>query len=372
MKLRQLSPALLMVSFTGFAHAAGHIQQNLVSNGAVPAAHIDADLKNPWGISFGPSTPFWVSDNGTGLSTLYNGQGVKQGLIVTIPGTPTGTAGTPTGTVFNGSPSNFSGDRFLFATEAGTIAGWQGGTTAALRVDKFGSASYKGLAISGDRIYASNFATGGIDVFNSGYTQITVPGGFTDPNLPAGYAPFNVQAIGGSLYVTYALRGANGDDVSGAGHGFVDEYNTDGVLQRRVVSGGVTTGAGSELNSPWGLALAPSSFGELSGKLLIGNFGDGKINAYDPVTGTLIGALKDAKGNPIVIDGLWALAFGNNGPGFDPNKLYFTAGINDEADGLFGSIMVPEPGTVVAFGAGLILLIATRRWQMDSQRRPQS
>jgi len=365
MKLRVLFAIPIGLSLAGLAAAAGYSQQNLVSDGAVPAAHLDPDLKNPWGISFGSSTPFWVSDNGTGLATLYDASGAKQPLIVTVPpplGSPVGTKSTPTGTVFNAS-SGFMGDSFLFATEQGTIAGWQSGTTGSIRVNNTGgSAVYKGLALSGSRIYASNFGNGRVDVFDNTYSPVALgPGAFVDSSLPAGFAPFNVQEIGGAIYVTYAKQGPTGDDVSGPGNGFVDKYDANGALIQRLIIG-EPGDAASPLNSPWGIAVAPPSFGELSGLLLVGNFGDGKINAFNPTTGAFVKTLTDAKGNPVVIDGLWALAFGNTGPGFDPNKLYFTAGPNDEADGLFGSLgVIPEPGTVILLGAGLVMLCMARR-----------
>jgi len=279
-----------------------------------------------------------------------------------VPGSPSGTKSTPTGIVFSGS-ADFMGDRFLFATEQGTIAGRQSpATTASIRVDKSAAgAVYEGLAIGANRLHASNFHNGSVDVFDNGYSQITLPGAFVDPALPSGFAPFNVQEIGGAIYVTYAKQGRTGDDVSGPGNGFVDKFDTNGTLLQRLISG--TPGdVNSPLNSPWGMAVAPASFGELGGLLLVGNLGDGKINAFNPTTGDFVRTLTDAKGNPVVIDGLWALAFGNGGPGFDRNKLYFTAGLNDEADGLFGSLsVIPEPGTVVLWSAGLMVLFAVRR-----------
>ena len=350
----------------------GYFQTNLVSDGAVPATVIDPDLKNPWGISFSPTTPFWVSDNGTGLSTLYAGDGAKLGLVVTIPpapGSPVGTLGTPTGTVFNSSPGNFFGDRFLFATEAGTIAGWQPalGTTAAVRVDNSGSgAVYKGLAIAGGNIYATDFAGNKIDVWTNGYTSPSLAAGaFTDPNLPDGFAPFGIQNIGGSLYVTYARKQPGGDDdVAGPGFGIVDKYDTNGTLVQRVIN------PGGALNSPWGLALAPVGFGDLSGLLLVGNFGDGTINGFDPTTGMFVSSLNDHGGSPIVIDGLWGLAFGNAGPGFDQHKLYFTAGLNNEENGLFGSLApVPEPGTMLLIGLSFWGLLLLRRKKFGPVRQ---
>ena len=341
--------------------AAAYVQTNLVSNIQGVAAFTDANLKNPWGISSSPTSPFWISNNGTGTSTLYNGAGqpfpVNNPLVVTIPPSP---GSTPTGQVFNGG-SGFElapgqPARFLFATEAGTIAGWNpaaNATNALIEVNNGGTgASYKGLAIgnnaSGDFLYAANFGNGKIDVFDSGFAAASLAGSFTDPNLPSGYAPFNIQNLNGTLYVTYALVGQGGDDVPGAGNGIVDAFDTNGNLIKRVVTGGA-------LNSPWGLALAPAGFGEFGGALLVGNFGDGLINAFNPTTGTPLGTLRDATNNPIANDGLWGLHFGNGGNGGSLNTLYFTAGPNNEADGLFGSIAaVPEPASLALVVAGLL------------------
>jgi uncharacterized protein (TIGR03118 family) len=358
-----------LLSVPCVASITGYIQTNLVSDGAVPANNTDADLKNAWGISFGPSTPFWVSDNGTGKATIYQGDGTKVGLVVTIPppaGSAPGDTAAPTGTVFNGT-SGFMGDRFVFASEDGTITGWQAslGTTAAIRVDQSAADSvYKGLAINGNRIYATDFHNGRVVVFDSNYSPVSLSANaFLDPNLPAGYAPFGIQNINGSLYVTFAQKEAGGDDdVHGPGFGFVDKFNASGTLLQRVVIGNPGS-AGSPLNAPWGLALAPDSFAELGGKLLVGNFGDGRINAFDPTTGVFVDAVRDVNGSPIMIDGLWGIAFGNAGPRFDPNKLYFTAGPNDEENGLFGSLRsaVPEPGYSVLVGWSLMTLGVLRR-----------
>ena len=344
--------------------AAAYVQTNLVSNIQGVAAFTDANLKNPWGISSSPTSPFWISNNGTGTSTLYNGAGqpfpVNNPLVVTIPPSP---GSTPTGQVFNGG-SGFElapgqPARFLFATEAGTIAGWNpatNATNALIEVNNGGTgASYKGLAIgnnaSGDFLYAANFGNGKIDVFDSGFAAASLAGSFTDPNLPSGYAPFNIQNLNGTLYVTYALVGQGGDDVPGAGNGIVDAFDTNGNLIKRVVTGGA-------LNSPWGLALAPAAFGEFGGALLVGNFGDGLINAFNPTTGTPLGTLRDAANNPIANDGLWGLHFGNGGNGGSLNTLYFTAGPNNEADGLFGSIAaVPEPASLALVVAGLLAAV---------------
>jgi len=338
---------------------AQYVQTNLVSNIPGLALHEDADLTNPWGISSGAATPFWVSDNGSGLSTLYNGAGVKQALVVTIPG------GVPTGQVFNNAASfampggNAS---FIFATENGTIAAWRGGTTATTMFTN-PDGSYKGLAIAGTgagaHLYGANFASGHIDVLDGSFNLVNVPGAFTDPNLPDGYAPFNVQNINGNIVVTYAVRGDNGDDVAGAGNGIVDVYDTNGTLLRRLTSGGA-------LNSPWGLAFAPSTFGPLGNTLLVGNFGDGTINAYDFFTGAMRGTIMGPDGQPLVNDGLWGLAFGNGNATFDPNSLYLTAGLNDEADGLFARITAtPEPGSLLMMATGLfgVVMVGKRRRQ---------
>jgi uncharacterized protein (TIGR03118 family) len=332
-------------------------QTNLVSDVPGLAANTDPNLVNPWGIAYSPSLPFWVANNGTGVATLYNGAGTPQALVVTIPPA----ASKPTGLVFNGG-SNFELSpnqpaRFLFATEGGTIAGWQGGTTAATQVITTG-AVYTGLAIgnngSGDFLYAANFSAGNINVFNSTFAPTSLAGGFTDPNLPSGYAPFNIQNLGGSLFVTYAVKIGN-DNISGVGNGIVDVFDLKGNLSRRLISNGV-------LNSPWGLAPAPSSFGTFAGDLLVGNHGDGLINAFDPTTGASLGTLADKNGTPIFIDGLRGLIFGNGGNGGDANTLYFTAGPDDGAHGLFGSLApVPLPGTLLLLGSGLLGILAASR-----------
>jgi uncharacterized protein (TIGR03118 family) len=329
---------------------AQYVQNNLVSDLPGVATFTDPNLVNPWGLASSAGSPIWVSDNKTGVSTLYNGAGVAQAIVVTIPpplgGSP---PSAPTGVVFNGTAS-FGGSHFIFATEDGTISAWTSGTSAVLQVDNspFG-AVYKGLAIGNngttDLIYASNFNAGTVDVFNSSFAPASLPAGaFTDPNLPKGYAPFGIQNIGGQIFVTYAMQdAAKHDDVAGAGHGFVDVYNTNGVLLERLISRGA-------LNSPWGLALAPSNFGPFSNDLLVGNFGDGMINVFDITSGAFLGQL-DSSGSPITIEGLWGLRFGNGGNGGATDQLFFSAGIpgpggQTEDHGLFGDISaVPEPST---------------------------
>ncbi|TMF60002.1 MAG: TIGR03118 family protein [Chloroflexi bacterium] len=354
MRLRRLTLAialaaagLLSLSAIGAGAGAGKTaftQTNLVSNRADQGASvIDPSLRNPWGISASATSPMWVSDNGTGVTTLYRGDGSKVPLTVTIPpgaGSDPGSLGTPTGTVFNGNGAEFRGDRFLFATEDGTLAGWQPAFGVVARTEADNSlpapgAVYKSLAIgstaSGDRLYAANFRGGAVDVFDSNFSPA---GSFTDPKIPASYAPFNVQNLGGLLYVTFAMRDAAGhDDIAGQGHGFVDAFDTNGNLLQRLVSHG-------QLDSPWGLAIAPASFGDFAGDLLVGNFGNGRINAYTLDKGNFRGELTRANGAPISIDGLWALQVGNAAA--DTNAVYFTAGINGEADGLFGTVKNSE------------------------------
>jgi uncharacterized protein (TIGR03118 family) len=359
--------ALLGMTDATAAQAATTVTQtNLVSNGAVPAVTIDPNLVNPWGLARSGTSPFWVSDNGTGVSTLYNGAGAKVPLTVTVP-PPLGTTGTsaPTGIVFNGNAGSFqvtSGGKtgtpaFIFSTEDGTISGWApsvDGTHAIIGADESGlgaGAVYKGLAIAstgtGNFLYATDFANGLVEQFDSSYNLVR---SFTDAGVAPGYAPFGAQVLDGHLFVTYALRGPTGDDVAGPGNGYVDIFNFDGTLFQRLVS------QGAEVNSPWGLDIAPAGFGDAAGKLLVGNFGDGTISVFDLLAGTFMGKLLGQDGNPIQIDGLWALMNGNGGNGGDPGKVYFTAGLNDEQDGLFGSLSaVPEPSSwafiLIGFGA---------------------
>ena len=336
-----LALAMAPAAQAGNDHANVYSKRNLVSDIPGVARITDPNLVNPWGMSAGPATPVWVSDNGTDVSTLYSGAIHRSipmivPLVVSIPG------GAPTGTVFNPTSGFMVGGapaRFIFDSEAGQITAWNSGTDAQT-VATTPDASYKGLAIASKGnaafLYAANFHSGAIDVFDQGFAPVMHPGRFVDPNLPAGFAPFNVQELGGRIVVSYAKQGPTGDDVAGPGNGYVDVFDTRGRLIRRLISQG-------QLNSPWGLVLAPRHFGAFSGDLLVGNFGDGKINAYDPRTGGFKGTLMNRDGKPIEIDGLWALRFGNGVIG-TPQTLLFTAGIADEDHGLFGEIVVRGSG----------------------------
>lgn len=328
----------------------GFTQTNLVSNIPGEALVTDPQLTNPWGISMTATSPFWIADNGSGLSTLYNSAGAKQALVVTIPG------GLPTGTVNNPNPGAFNGDSFLFVTQNGEFAGWRGalGTTAEVLAAPTPDNVFTGLAIASGGgatyAYAANFEQARIDVFKGNAALPDLSGNFTDPNLPTGYAPFNIQNIAGQLYVMYAaIDPSTGEEQAGVGLGYVDVFDTNGNLVRRLVSGDV-------LNAPWGIAQAPATFDSLGSDFLIGNFGDGTINAFSP-TGLYLGTLANASGDLLVNEGLWALTFGNGGNGGSSNALYLTAGLNDEADGLFARInapqAVPEPGTLALVTLGL-------------------
>lgn len=356
------SVALLMLASPfALAHVKGFYQQtNLVSDIAGAARFHDPNLVNSWGLSHSPTGPWVVSDNGTGVATMYQGSGKAVPPIITIPpptGSPAGTTAAPTGNVFNNTNgfvvsqgSKSSPSQFIFATEDGTISGWDPSvdlTNAILEVDRskviqngVQGAVYKGLAIgqnaSSNFIYATNFRFGTVEMFDTNFKFVR---SFTDPQLSKDcprpgqcFAPFGIQNINGKLYVSFALQDpAKHDDVAALGNGFVDIFDTSGQMIRRLISQG-------PLNSPWGLALAPNNFGPFSDDLLVGNFGDGTINAFDLHTGAFLGRLSDQSGRPIAIDGLWGLAFGNGGQAGAQNTLFFAAGINHEANGLFGSI----------------------------------
>ena len=316
-----------------------YLQHNLVSDLPGVADHTDPNLVNPWGIAFGPTTPFWIADNHTSASSIYDGNGVQARAAVAILGAPTGIVFNAT-TDFAVAPGQPA--RYIFATEDGTIAGWNSGAAALTKVDlSVLGVMYKGLALGStggkNYLYAANFSAGRVDVFDANFIPAAVGGFFLDPNLPAGFAPFNIQSVGGKLYVTYALPdAAKHDDVSGPGNGYVNVFDTGGKLLQRFASQG-------PLNSPWGVVLAPAGFGGFGGALLVGNFGDGLINAFNPATGAWLGALQDESGKPISIEGLWGLTFGNGTKAGDTHTLYFTAGIAGggrvEDHGLFGRIV---------------------------------
>jgi len=376
---------LMAFSFIFITHAktGGYLETDLVVNkevNTVPtlvdangithiAKFFDPNLVNPWGVAESSTSPFWIADNGAHVSTLYNSAGTPQSLVVSIPspGNLLGTTGTPTGIVFNAASAKgafaISGFTkaglpvtapavFLFATEDGTILGWnpnvnppgfdpaKAGKYAIIAANPPG-AVYKGLAMATDtdgttRLYAANFGAGTVDVFNTSFTLVPSIPAFFDPDLPRGYAPFNVVPItmNGTtrIFVTYAVQDQDKhDDVAGESHGIVNSFLPDGSMLRRFAQHG-------QLNSPWGVALAPASFGALGGTLWIGNFGNGHIDAFDPMTGEFISKVRNPHGQAVVIDGLWTIMFGNGGNGGFPGTLYFTAGVNEEEDGLFGSL----------------------------------
>ena len=333
-----------------------YLQTNLRSSvaGLDPSGVADPSLKNPWGISNLPGSPFWVSDQATGLATLYDGQGVKQALTVTIQG------GSPTGQVANTTASDFSlpvGGKalFIFATLGGSIEGWNGGSgTTAQVVATTPNSAYTGLTLANNGaanfLYAANARANSVDVFNSSFQLTTLSGNFVDPNVPAGLTPYGIQNIGSSIFVTYDQRGVAA--------GVVAQFDLNGNFIREIGS----SAAGVPLNEPWGVALAPSGFGPFGGDLLVGDKGDGRILAFNPNSGAFLGFLLGTNGNPIANSGLWGLTFGNGASNSDPNTLYFVAGINGETDGLFGTIRaVPEPSSMALLGLGSVGLAVWHR-----------
>jgi len=320
-------------------------QVNLVSDLPGVALLQDTNLVNAWGMSFSATSPFWISDNGTGLSTLYvvtnDAAGTvhvaKQALEVVIPG-----EGNPTGQVFN-NVGGFNGDIFLFVSEDGTVSGWRPGlvNNAEVLATRPG-AVYKGVALAtttnGPVLLAANFSEGTIDVYGTNGTLITQ---YSDPNAPGGYAPFNVQTLQGMVFVTFAKQDADKeDDVQGPGNGLIDVFDPNTGIFHRFATGTDAGGKGNlkDIDSPWGLAIAPSTFGEHAGQLLVGNFGSGTIMTFD-ADGDFKGLLRDAHNRPVTIEGLWALAFGNGGRAGSPDTLFFTAGPDDESHGLFGELV---------------------------------
>ena len=320
---------------------------NIVSDIPGLAQITDPNLQNAWGLARSAGSPWWVADNGTNQSTLYNTMnGVAPAIVPLVVSVPN----APTGVVFAGIAGQFliqtatdptlTRASFIFDTEEGNILAWRGGSTAFVPAafTPVPGAIYKGLAIASPTpgnpvIYAADFHNARVEVFNGAWQNVSAGFPFTDPDLPAGYAPFGIQVIGSTVYVTYAQQGSGADEVDGMSRGFVDAYDLNGNFVARVATRG-------QLDAPWGVALAPASFGRYAGDLLVGNFGNGQVNAYSNASGAweYDGALRDTDGKKLSIDGLWALQFGNAGGNGNPDTLYFTAGLNDEADGLFGTI----------------------------------
>jgi uncharacterized protein (TIGR03118 family) len=339
--LRASSILVCACSFGPVALAQHYNETDLVSDLAGRAASQDTDLVNPWGLSRGSGTPWWVANNHSGTSTLYNGAGAKQLLTVTItPAAGSTEGGAPTGTVYNGT-ADFSlpaggPAKFIFVAEDGTISGWNGGPATTVVSTKEKSV-YKGVAIASFRganyLYVANFSRKRIDVFDSSFTRVHVGGdAFEDHRIPRSFSPFNIQNIGDNLYVAFAkLDPATNDEVAGAGLGFVDVFSPGGRLLRRLEHG-------DWLNAPWGLVLASGDFGTFSHHILVGQFGSGEIAAYDAVTGRFVGKVRDASDKVLAIEGLWALSFGNDDKAGPATTLFFTAGIDDENHGLFGTL----------------------------------
>jgi len=317
---------------------------NLVSDQPGVADHLDPNLVNAWGITASATSPWWVANNGTATSTLYTGDGTPQSLVVTVPGAPTGVVfnGGANFIVMNGGASGPA--RFIFASEDGTISGWNPGvpptvpppSKEAIVAVPAAGAIYKGLAIAstatGDFLYAADFHNGRVDVFDGSFQPVHMAGAFVDPKLHKHYAPFGIQNLGGKIYVAYARQDKDAEDeLAGHGRGFVSVFDTSGHFLARVASR-------EDLNAPWGMAIAPAGFGRFGGDLLVGNFGDGRISAYDPTTFEPRGQLMTADHKPLVIDGLWGIGFGNGAGSGQTTTLYFAAGPDEESHGLFGAI----------------------------------
>jgi uncharacterized protein (TIGR03118 family) len=342
---RRIQRLVLLAFLPSLAHAQtanSYTQSNLISDGSVKAQQTDTQLINPWGVAIGQQTPFWINTAGTGLSEIYDTGANKQFVVTIPPAGGSGKIGSPTGIVFNPSTTDFalpqgSAAFFIFDALDGTISAWNPSVTnAALVVNNSASgAAYTGIAIvnngTANFLLAADISKNKIDVFDSKFAPAVLSENFTDPSIPSGFAPFNVHVINNQVFVMYAQQNpAGGPPTTGAAAGYVSVFDNNGKFVARAISGG-------NLNAPWGLALAPASFGAFGGDLLVGNFGDGTINAYDPTSFALKGQLQDSTGKPIQNGNLWEILFGSNGTG-DPNTLYFSAGVNNEKGGLFGAI----------------------------------
>ncbi len=344
---------LLSAGIPTLAQQVQHYKQtNLIADTSGVAAATDPNLVNPWGMSRSSGSPWWVSDNGTGLATLYSGTGTTISLVVTIPtGDPKmSPTGTPTGQVFNGTQDfqlmNGKPAAFIFVTEDGTVSGWNGGASAEILVNTKSASVFKGAALATindpkggatNFLYVADFRKGRVNVYDKNFHAISLGGGaFRDDHVRAGYAPFNIQNIGGNLYVAYAKQDSQKhDEVDGAGLGYVDVYSPWGHLINRLEPGWW-------FNAPWGITQAPADFGAYSHDILVGQFGSGNIDVFDPVTGQFKGFLNDSTNTPIVIDGLWDIMFGGGGTSGPSTTLFFAAGSDGEQHGLFGTITAIE------------------------------
>jgi len=331
-----------MVQHTGLTDAA------LVSDGVIAASHTDGNLQNAWGVAAAPGGPFWIADNNSNKATVYDGTGTPLSPTVSIPAGTNGPA-NPTGQIYNGTadfvittPAGSAPAQFIFSGEGGTITGWaqsvSGATATVAYDDGAGAAVYKGLALANtgtaNQLYATDLHNAKVDVFDTHFHKVAAAGSFADPTIPAGFAPFGIQAINNQLYVTYAKQDATAhDEVLGTGLGYVNVFDASGTLLKRFASAGV-------LNAPWGITVAPAGFGSVAGRVLIGNFGDGVINSFDPATGNSMGSVMLSSGKELVVPGLWALSFGNGASNQPASALFYTAGPNNQTDGVFGRIDV--------------------------------
>lgn len=359
--MRFILGAVALTALTAAHAQQSYTQSNLTADQAGVAAHTDAQLSNPWGISFIPGDVFWIANNNGGTSTTYDAAGNKQSITTGIPvaaNNPCNPA-CPTGNVANTVTTDFGGATFIFDTEDGVIASWNGTANAVTKVDNSGvgaGAVYKGLALvsnsQGNFLLAANFRSGAVEVYDHNFHAATLSGGtFTDPNLPTGYAPHGIHVINGLVFVAYAAQDApKHDPMIGAGLGLVDIFQTDGTFKTRMATGGT-------LNAPWGVVLTSANFGKFSNDLLVGNFGDGTINAYDS-NGNFLAQLMDSNGHVITNPGLWDLVFGAGGSSGDPNTLYFTAGSATQNHGLFASL-VPTAAAAKDFSLQLSATSAT-------------